>query len=189
MRKVSFGMGVSLDGYIAGRDDDINWTAPDEELFRFHTERVRSADVQLCGRKLYEVMRYWETAGEKPSASADELEFARIWNSIRKIVFSRTLETLEGDGELARADVAEVIARLRAEPGGEIHVGGAGLAASCMAQGLLDELNLFVHPIVLGSGTPYFPPLDERIELRLVETRRFPSEVVLLRYDVVRDGR
>jgi dihydrofolate reductase len=150
---------------------------------------VRPADVHLCGRKLYEVMRYWETAGENPSASVDELEFARLWNGMRKIVFSRTLETLEGDGELARADVAEVIARLRAEPGGEIQVGGAGLAASCMAQGLLDELNLFVYPIVLGSGTPYFPPLDERIELRLAETRKFPSEVVHLRYEVVADGR
>jgi dihydrofolate reductase len=187
MRKVSYSMGVSLDGFIAGPGGDIGWTAPDEELHRFHNERARATDVQLCGRRLYEVMRYWETAEENPSSAEHELEFARIWKRTRRLVFSTTLERVAGGATLATDDVATEVARLRQESGGDVGVGGAGLAATLIARDEIDEYGLFVYPVVLGAGTPFFPALDARIELRLAETRTFGCGVVHLRYE--RGGR
>ena len=190
MRKLIYSMGVSLDGFIAGPDGDIGWSRPDEELHRFHNEQARAADTQLYGRRLYEVMRYWETAEEKnPSDPEHEREFARIWKATRRLVFSRTLEQARGGAELVRTDLAETVAELKAQSGGEIAVGGAGLAASLMPLGLIDEYRQFVYPVVLGAGTPFFPPLDARIPLRLAGTRTFGSEVVYLRYEVAPDGR
>src|SRR5687767_15744003 len=106
MGKLIYSMGVSLDGFIAGPAGEIDWSAPDEELHRFHNEQTRELGAHLCGRRLYEVMRYWETAAENPSAPEHEIEFARIWNALPKIVFSRTLERVEGDASLARDDIA-----------------------------------------------------------------------------------
>jgi len=183
MRKVIYSTGVSLDGFIAGPGGEIDWSAPDEELHRFHNEQTRELGVQLCGRRLYEVMVYWETAEEEnPSAAEHELEFARIWKDLPKIVFSTTLERVEGNARLARDGLVEEISRLRDEPGGDVAVGGAGLASTLIGLGLVDEYRLFVSPVVLGGGTPYFPALDGRIDLELVETRTFGSRVVYLRY-------
>jgi dihydrofolate reductase len=175
-------MGVSLDGFIAGPNGEIDWGAPDEELHRFHNQHVREIGAHLCGRRLYEVMTYWETADENPSAAEYELEFARIWKSLPKIVFSKTLEEVEGNATLVRDGVAEEVARLKEQPGMDLAVGGAGLASTVMKLGLIDEYRLFVSPVVLGGGTPYFPALDERINLELVETRTFGSRVVYVRY-------
>jgi dihydrofolate reductase len=182
MRKLIYSMGVSLDGFIAGRSGEIDWSVPDEELHRFHNQQVREIGVHLCGRRLYEVMVYWETADENPSAPEHELEFARIWKDIPKIVFSRTLEKVEGNARLVRDGVAEEVATLKEEPGKDLAVGGAGLASTLMTLGLIDEYRLFVSPVVLGGGTPYFPALDERINLELVETQTFGSRVVYVRY-------
>ena len=182
MRKLIYSTGVSLDGFIAGPDGEIDWSAPDEELHRFHNQQTRELGVHLCGRRLYETMVYWETAEENPSASDYELEFARIWKELPKIVFSKTLEKVVGNAMLARDGVAEAVARLKQEPGKDLAVGGAGLASTCMELGLIDEYRLFVSPVVLGGGTPYFPALDERINLELVETQTFGSRVVYVRY-------
>jgi dihydrofolate reductase len=182
MRKLIYSMGVSLDGFIAGPDGDIDWSAPDEELHRFHNQQAREVGAELYGRRLYETMRYWETAEENPSASEVELEFARIWKDTPKIVFSKTLEKVEGNARLVSDNVAEEVAKLKEEPGKDLAVGGAGLASSLIELGLVDEYRLFVSPVVLGGGTPYFPALDERINLELVETRTFGSRVVYLRY-------
>jgi dihydrofolate reductase len=188
--KLIYSMGVSLDGFIAGPDGDIDWSAPDEELHRFHNEQARATTTHLYGRRLYEAMRYWETAEEtNPSAPEHEHEFARIWNASRRLVFSRTLEQVEGGAELVRTDLAETVAGLKAQSGGDLAVGGAGLASSLMALGLIDEYRQFVYPIVLGAGTPFFPPLDARIPLHLAETRTFGAEVVYLRYELAADGR
>ncbi len=181
MRKVIYAMGVSLDGFIAGPDGSIDWTNPDEELHRFHNERAREMDVHLYGRRLYEAMRYWETAGDDPSAPDVEVEFARIWRQTERLVFSTTLEQAEGGARLVRGDVAEEVARLKRQPGGSIGVGGAGLAATLIELDLIDEYGLFVYPVVLGGGTPYFPA-SVPLELRLAETRTFGSRVVHLRY-------
>jgi dihydrofolate reductase len=138
--------------------------------------------AHLCGRRLYEAMVYWETAEENSSAAEHELEFARIWKAIPKIVFSKTLVEAEGNARLLRDGVAEEVARLKREPGLDLAVGGAGLAATCTALGLIEEYRLFVSPVALGGGTPYFPALEEKIQLELLETRTFGSRVVYLRY-------
>jgi dihydrofolate reductase len=182
MRSLIYSMGVSLDGFIAAPGGDIDWSAPDEELHRFHNQQARETGAHLYGRRLYETMRYWETADEKPSLSDYELEFARIWKDTPKIVFSKTLEKVEGNARLVRDDVAKEVAKLKEEPGKELAVGGAGLASNLMKLGLIDEYRLFVNPVVLGGGTPYFPALDERINLKLVETQTFGSRVVYVRY-------
>ena len=160
MRKLIYSMTVSLDGFIADPNGEIDWSVPDEELHRFHNQRVREIGAHLLGRRLYEVMLYWETAEENPAASDYELEFARIWKAIPRIVFSKTLEKVEGNARLARNDVAGEVARLKQEPGKDLAVGGAGLASSLIDLGLVDEYQVFVSPVVLGGGTPYFPPLE-----------------------------
>jgi dihydrofolate reductase len=182
MSKLIYSMGVSLDGFIAGPGGEIDWSAPDEELHRFHNEQTRVLGGHLCGRRLYEEMLYWETADQDPSAAGPVLEFARIWQQLPKIVFSNTLAHVEGNARLAEGGVAEEIARLRDQPGKDLAVGGAGLAAACIELGLIDEYRLFVSPVVLGAGTPYFPALEERVELELLETRTFGARVVYLRY-------
>jgi len=183
MAKLIYSMGVSLDGFIAGPDGSIDWSAPDEELHRFHNQQTRKLSAHLCGRGLYETMVHWETAEQQnPSASDHELEFARIWRQLPKIVFSTTLAQVEGNATPARDDVAEEVARLMQQPGGDVAVGGAGLAATCTELGLIDEYRLFVSPVVLGGGTPYFPALEQRIALELLEIRTFRGRVVYLRY-------
>jgi dihydrofolate reductase len=178
---VIFSMGVSVDGFVAAPGGLIDWTVPDEELHQFHNDRVRDLGGHLLGRRLYETMLYWETP--RPDDGPVERDFAAIWNALPKVVFSNTLSSVSGSNyRLARGGIAEELERLRAEVDGDIEVGGAGLAAECTRLGLIDEYQLFVHPIVLGGGTPYFPPLDHRIELELVETRTFSSRVVYLRY-------
>jgi dihydrofolate reductase len=181
MRELIYSMTASLDGYIAARDGTIDWTAPDEELFRFHTEQVREIGVHLCGRRLYEAMVYWETAEESPLA-ADQVEFAQIWKALPKVVFSTTLESVVGNTRLARDGLGEEVMRLKQQPGKDIAVGGAGLAGACMKLGLIDEWRLFVAPVLLGGGTPYFPTLEERVALELVESKIFDSRVAYQRY-------
>ncbi len=182
MRRLIYSMSVSLDGYIAGPGGEIDWSSPDEELHRFHNERVQDLGVHLLGRKLYETMTYWETADENPSLSEYELEFARVWQELPKVVFSTTLREVVGNYRLAGNDPVEEAAKLKREPGKDLAVGGAGLAATLIKAGLVDEFQLFVSPVVLGAGTPYFPATEERIDLELVETRTFASRVVYVRY-------
>jgi dihydrofolate reductase len=182
MRKLIYSMGVSLDGYIAGPAGEFDWATPDEELHRFHNQQARQTGVHLYGRRLYETMRFWETAERDPSHADYELEFARVWKGTPKIVFSRTLETVEGDYRLVRENAVEEVARLKEGSGADLAVGGAGLAAELIRHRLVDELQPFVYPTVAGGGTPYLPSLEARIGLELVETRTFGSRVVYLRY-------
>jgi dihydrofolate reductase len=182
MRKLIYSMGVSLDGFIAGPDGEIDWSAPDEELHRFHNQQTRDIGAHLCGRRLYEMMTYWETIDERSSVPEHELEFARIWKEMPKIVFSKTLEKVEGNARLVRDGVSQEVAKLKEQPGKDLAVGGAGLASTCMGLGLIDEYRLFVSPVVLGGGTRYFPALNERIKLELVERQTFGSRVVYVRY-------
>jgi dihydrofolate reductase len=182
MRKLIYSMTVSLDGFISGPGGEIDWSPPDEELHRFHNQRTRELGAHLLGRRLYEEMLYWETADQDPSAPEHVLEFARIWKELPKIVFSSTLEKVEGNARLVREGAAEEVAKLKQQPGKDLGVGGAGLASTFIELGLVDEYRPFVSPVVLGGGTPFFPALEERIDLELVETRTFGSRVVYLRY-------
>jgi len=182
MPKLIYSLGVSLDGFVAGPNGEIDWSVPDEERHRFPQRADARAGRALCGRRLYETMVYWETADQDPSANEIVVEFAHIWQKLPKIVFSNTLEKVEGNTRLATDGIAEEVAKLKEQPGKDLAVGGAGLASTFTKLGLIDEYRLFVNPVVLGAGTPYFPALDERIDLELVETRTFASRVVYLRY-------
>ncbi|MBF6437578.1 dihydrofolate reductase family protein [Nocardia cyriacigeorgica] len=182
MLPVTYSMSVSLDGFIAGPGDDISWTAPEPEVFRFHIEQTRDLAGIVCGRKLYETMLVWETAEETMTDEA-ELEFARIWRPIPKVVFSTTLESVQGNARLATDDLATEVGRLRDRPGdGVVEIGGATLAAAAIAEDLIDEYRQFVYPIIVGAGTPYFPPRAEALELELVESRALSPRVAYLRH-------
>ena len=178
MAEVIYAIGISLDGYIAGPGGDISWSVPDAELHRFHNARQREVAVQFCGRRLWETMEGWETLDQQPGASEEVLEFAPLWRATPKIVISNTLERVEGTN--VRLGTIEEVAQLKQESHGAIAVGGAGLAASVLEH--ITDYRLFIHPVVLGGGTPCFPPSHDRIDLELVETRTFPSRVVYVRY-------
>jgi dihydrofolate reductase len=187
MRSVTYSMSVSLDGYIVGPDGGFDWTAPDEEVFRFATDETREVDVHLLGRRLYETMLYWETADQDPSLDESMLEWTALWKRLPKVVFSRTLSAVQGNARLASGDLVSEIERLVAEPGeGRIAIGGATLAAEAAAAGLIDEYRARVYPVLVGGGTPFFPQRERRVDLELVETRTFRSGVVYLRYRVGR---
>ncbi|MFF8908117.1 dihydrofolate reductase family protein [Streptomyces olivaceoviridis] len=187
MRSVTYSMNVSLDGYIVGPDGGFDWTVPDEELFRFTTDEVREVGVYLIGRRLYETMLYWETVDQIPSIDFSTLEFAAVWKSLPKVVFSTTLSEVRGNARLASGGLAAEVERLRAEPGeGDIAIGGATLAAEAAASGLIDEYRAKVHPVLVGGGIPFFPRHERRVDLELVETRTFSSRVVYLRHRVAR---
>ena len=180
-----YSMGVSVDGYIADRAGAFGWTIPDDEQVRFHTAQVRELGGYLCGRQLYETMLPWET---DPSMRDNELgaAFADIWCAIPKVVFSRTLVSVEGNATLARASVADEVARALDASDKHVAIGGAGLAATAMELGLVDELRIFRHPVVVGGGTPFLPPLTDQIRLQLIETRTFGSRVIFERYERAR---
>jgi dihydrofolate reductase len=188
VRTVIYSMGVSLDCYIAGPDGN-DWGGPDAELHRFHNQQTSELGLHLLGRRLYEVMTFWETAEERdqsPPASVSELdvaqlEFARIWKQLPKVVFSKSLEAVEGNARLCRADPVQTVRALKEEGGGPIAVGGADLAATLTAHRLIDEYHLFVYPVALGGGKPFFAD-GARVDLELLETRTFTNRVVYLRY-------
>ena len=182
MRKLIYSMGVSLDGYIAGPGNEIDWSAPDEELHRFHNQQAREVGLQLYGRRLYETMLYWETADQDPNASDVVLEFAEIYKRQPKLVFSTTLSSVAGNATLASGDHDEIVRRLKQEPGKDLAVGGAGLAATFMEVDLIDEYRLFISPVILGAGTRFFTDLRQPLNLELVETRTFSSRVIYAAY-------
>ncbi len=187
MRSVTYSMGVSLDGYITGPDGGIDWTAPDDEMFRFVIDEIRGVGVHLLGRRLYETMLYWETADQDPSLDDAMLEWAALWKPLPKVVFSTTLPAVQGQARLASASLAEEIERWRAEPAeGDIAIGGAALAGEAAALGLIDEYRARVYPVLVGGGIPFFPRRERRVGLELAETRTFGSGVVYLRYRVAR---
>src|SRR3954464_14970145 len=187
MRSVTYSMSVSLDGYIVGPGGDFDWTAPDEEVFRFVTDEIRQVGVHLLGRRLYETMLYWETADQDPSLDHSMLVWAAIWKRLPKVVFSTSLSAVQGSARLASVGLAEEIERLRAEPGdGDIAIGGATLAAEAAALDLIDEYRIRVYPLLVGGGTPFFPQRERRSDLELVESRTFSSDVAYLRYRVAR---
>jgi dihydrofolate reductase len=187
MRKVTYSMGVSLDGYIVGPDGGFQWTPPDDGLFQFAIDQIREVDVHLMGRRLYEAMLYWETADQDPTLDDSKREWIALWNPLPKVVFSNTLSSVEGNARLASGGVAEEIERLRAEPGeGGIAIGGATLAAEVAALDLIDEYRAKVHPVLVGGGIPFFPQAGRQVDLELVESRVFGSGVIYLRHLVVR---
>jgi dihydrofolate reductase len=183
MRNLTYSLGMSLDGFIVDADGKFDWATPGEELHRFHNAHAREVGMELYGRGMYETMRGWADVDD--SAEPAMAEFARAWKATPKLVFSTTLETVEGTNtELAEGDAVETVTRLKEQDGDPLAVGGAGLAATLIRAGLVDEYRLFLNPVLVGGGTPFFPGLDAHVELALVETRTFDSKVLYLRYAV-----
>jgi dihydrofolate reductase len=186
MGKLIYSMSVSLDGFVNGPDGSIEWVRVDEELHSAFNEEARSVGAFLYGRRMYELMTdYWPTAESDPSATPVEIEFARIWEEKPKVVFSRTLERVDWNSRLVHEGAADEVARLKAQPGFDMDIGGPTAASTLIPLGLVDEYRLYVNPVVLGAGTPFFPSLEDPIRLRLLETRTFGSGVVYLRYEAV----
>ncbi|NMM90545.1 deaminase [Rhodococcus sp. SRB_17] len=176
-----YSMSVSVDGFITDRSGSFGWGGPNEEQFRFHISQVRELGSYLCGRRLYETMLPWET---DPSMRDTEpgAAFADIWCALPKVVFSRTLDSVQGNARLAEASVADEVAAALDATDKDISIGGAGLAAEAIELGLVDELRMFRYPIILGGGTPFLPPVTEDIQLNLIETRTFGSRVIFEHY-------
>jgi dihydrofolate reductase len=183
-----YSMGVSVAGFIADREGAFGWSAPSEELFRFHLALVSELGGYLCGRRLYETMLVWET---DPSLRDNESRaaFADVWCAIPKVVFSRTLNSVQGNARLAEASVAEEVAAALGATDKDVAIGGAGLAGAAVELGLVDELRMFRHPVVVGGGTPFLPPVTEDVLLDLIETRTFGSRVIYERYARARRAR
>jgi dihydrofolate reductase len=176
-----YSMSVSVDGFIADRDGAFAWGVPSEEQFRFHIEQVRELGGFLLGRRLYETMLPWET---DPSMREDEpgAAFADAWCAIPKVVFSRTLDSVEGNARLAEASLAEEAAAALDATDKDVAIGGAGLAAAAIELGLVDELRIFRNPVLVGGGTRFLPPVTADVPLDLIETRTFASRVIFERY-------
>ena len=179
-----YSMVVSVDGFIADREGGFAWSGvADEEQYRFQTAATRELGGFLLGRRLYETMLVFET---DPSLRDNALgaAFADVWCAIPKVVFSRTLDSVEGNARLAEGSVAEEVAAARDATTQDVGIGGAGLAAAAIELGLVDELRIFRNPIVVGGGTPFLPPVTEDVRLDLVETRTF-GRVIYERYGLM----
>jgi dihydrofolate reductase len=187
VRRLTFGMNVSLDGYIAAPGDDIGWSVPSDELFQWWPDRVGATGLALYGRKLWETMSsHWPTADQQPGVTPAEVEFARRWRDMPKVVFSSTTRTVGWNTRLVSGDAVTEITRLKTEDDCRMDIGGATLAAAAIRAGLIDEYVLATAPILVGGGTPFFTALDNWVNLNLVQTRTFPGGVVLTRYETKR---
>jgi len=176
---------VSLDGRFEGPDGSLSWQTIDEELHQHFNDVLRPMGAFLDGRVTYELMAgYWPTADADPTATPAEVDFAGIWRDMPKVVYSRTLDSVAWHAELVREVLPEDVEELRARASGDLAVGGADLAATFLRLGLVDELRLYVHPVVLGAGRHLFSDSGGDLRLRLVGTRSFGSGVTLLHYAV-----
>ena len=183
MGKLIYLLNVSADGFIETRDRGLEWSSVDDELHTWFNDQMRNLDATLYGRRIYELMAaHWPTAEEDPDVTETERDFARIWNALPKIVFSNSLERVEHNSRLVRGDVKAILDEIRQEFPGEIGVAGADLAGQFVRRGLVDEYRVVIHPVVLGSGTPYWPELEAPLRLRLINRRAFASGVELRSY-------
>ncbi|MEU8950531.1 dihydrofolate reductase family protein [Streptomyces sp. NPDC048489] len=184
MRKLTFAMNMSLDGYIAAPGDDLGWSVPSDELFQWWSDRVAATGLALYGRRLWDTMSsHWPTADRQPGATPAAIEYAGRWRDMPKVVFSRTARTVEGNTRLVTGDAVTEITRLKADDGGPMEIGGATLASAAIRAGLIDAYAIVTHPVLVGGGTPFFTALDDWVNLTLTETRTFPDGVVLTRYE------
>jgi len=173
---------TSLDGYVADPDGRFDWAAPDEEVHAAVNELERPVGTYLYGRRMYRVMAYWESAPD--DAPAVERDYAQIWRAADKVVYSSTLDApVTSRTRIERSFDPTAVADLKASSERDLSLGGPGLAAHALRAGLVDELQLLVTPVVVGGGTPFLPD-DVRLDLELLDQRRFGNGAVLLRYDV-----
>jgi dihydrofolate reductase len=174
----------SLDGYIVDRDGNFDWAMPDEEVHSFINNLERTVGTYLYGRRMYETMLVWETDPNLAADSPITQDYAQIWQTADKIVYSKTLQAVSTrKTQIERNFDPEAIRQLKAAAGQDISIGGPGLAAHAFRAGLIDECNLFLTPVIVGGGKPSLPD-NVRLELELIEERRFGNGMVYLRYRV-----
>jgi dihydrofolate reductase len=182
MAKLLYVMNASLDGYIADEDGNLDWGAPGEEYLAFLNDLVRPVGTYLYGRRLYELMAVWETDPAAAAQSPGAREFAELWQAADKLVYSRTLASAATTRtRIERGFDPQVVRQLKAAAGRDLTVGGPTLGAQAITAGLVDEVQLFVWPVVVGGGKPFLPS-RVRLQLELLEERRFGNGVVYLRY-------
>ena len=182
VRKIIFKTNVPLDGLIEMPGERPDWVIVDEELFRYMNNLERQVGGYLWGRRMYEnMLALWGNADTR-SMLASQVEFEQIEKQIPAIVFSSTLERVEGNARLERGDPVAVVTRLKEQPGPDLSVGGVQLASTLIQAGLVDEYQIFIQPILLGAGRPVYPPLNAALRLKLVETHTFQTGIVYLRY-------
>jgi dihydrofolate reductase len=184
VRKIIWTMSVSVDRYMEGPNREIDWHMVDDELHGHMNGWLAGAGAFLEGRVTYELMEeFWSTADQDPAAPPPVVEFAQIWREMPKIVYSRTLETAGGNATIVPDVVAAEVLALKAQPGGDLVLGGSDLAAEFARHDLIDEYRVYVHPVVIGRGTPMLRPSDAKVALGLIETHTFGNGVVMLRYE------
>jgi dihydrofolate reductase len=182
MAKLIYSAIASLDGYIADEDGNFDWAEPDEEVHGFVNDLERRASTYLYGRRMYEVMLYWEIAHTLADQPPFVRDYTEIWQAAEKIVYSRTLQTVSSARTRIERDFdPEAVRQIKAAAERDITVGGPELAAQAIRAGLVDEIHLFVAPIVVGGGKQFLPD-DVRLELELLDERRFGNGVVHLHY-------
>ncbi len=182
MAKLIYFMPGSLDGFIAGENQDMDWSVPDDEISAFINDRMRPIGTYLCGRKMYETMKVWQTPDVIPGLTPDMLDFAQIWQAADKIVYSRSLETVNTPKtRIERKFEPQAVRDLKAQLPHDLGVEGPNLAAQAIRLGLVDEYQLLIVPMILGSGNRILPG-DVSIKLELLEERRFGGGWVFLRY-------
>ncbi|USX53607.1 dihydrofolate reductase family protein [Lentzea sp. HUAS12] len=184
MRKLIYGMNLSLDGYVAAADGDLGWSQPSDELFEWWLEQEKAIELFLYGRGLWETMSsHWPTGDQQPGATPAEVEFARNWRDTPKVVFtSAAIDESRWNTRVVTGDAIAEITRLKAGDGGPMRVGGARLGGAAVRAGLVDEFEIVTHPVLVGGGAPFHTALDAWVGLSLVETRTFPGGVVVTRY-------
>jgi len=182
MARLIYGAITSLDGYVADEAGRFEWAEPDETVHRFIGDLEQSVGAYLYGRRMYDVMAAWETLGDDPAHPAYIRDFARTWRAADKVVYSTTLkEPFTARTRIERAFDADAVRRMKAESTSDISIGGPTLAAHAIAAGLVDEYQVFVAPVVLGNGLRFLPDRS-RIDLTLLDERRFPNGMVFIRY-------
>jgi dihydrofolate reductase len=188
MRRIIYFFSASLDGYIEGPNGELEWTTPDEELHFFFNGLEDGIDTHLYGRRMWELMdAFWPTADQDPDSTPAMVEYANIWRSKDKVVFSRSLESADDGVTFVREVDPDRVRAWKAEPGGNMSLGGATLAAEFMKHDLIDEYQVALYPLLLGAGKPMFMPTGNQLQLRLAERRDFDRGVVFLRYERARD--
>lgn len=189
MRKIVSFMHVSLDGFVAGPNGEMNWIKVDADLFDYASDRTNAADTALYGRVTYDMMdAYWPTAAEQPNASKHDIEHGNWYNQVEKLVISKTLEGQKKDKTtIIGHDINKQVSELKNKAGKEIIMfGSPGTTQTLMADNLVDEFWLFVNPILLGEGIPLFKNIKTPVSLKLLKTTTFASGVVCLHYETVK---
>ncbi|HEY2296380.1 MAG TPA: dihydrofolate reductase family protein [Jatrophihabitans sp.] len=183
MAQLIYSVITSLDGYVVDESGNFDWAAPDEQVHAFVNDRERAIGTYLYGRRMYDVMKVWQDVDDGDEVSRD---YAQLWRAAEKVVYSTTLDAVSTPRTSLRPTFeAEAVRSLVADAERDVSVGGPTLAAAALHAAIVDEVQVFVHPVVVGGGTNYLPP-GLSVPLRLLDLHRFDGGVVYLRYSVVR---